>query len=86
MAEGGSETTTTEAGVGHNRPEVIWERWVKKRTFVRALEGTYGEMKQGIYDQPRVFSIHDFEWKLPNPSKHISAPSRPVVSVSGTAT
>ena len=63
MAEGGSETTTAEVGVGHNRPEVIWERWVKKRTFVRALEGTYGEMKQGVYDQPRVYSIHDFEWK-----------------------
>ena len=46
-----------------NKPEVIWERWVKKRTFVRALEGTYGEMKQTLYDQPRVFSSDKIKWK-----------------------
>ena len=63
MAEGSRETTTTEVGVGHNRPEVVWERWVKKRTFVRALEGTYSNMQQGILDQPRVYSVHDYEWK-----------------------
>ena len=32
------------AVAGHNsaaqREEVVWERWTKKRTFVRALEGT----------------------------------------------
>ena len=63
MAEGSRETTTADAGPGHNQPEVVWDRWVKKRTFVRALEGTYGEMKQGLYDQQRVYSIHDWKWK-----------------------
>lgn len=62
MAEGSRETPPA-AGPGHNQPEVVWDRWVKKRTFVRALEGTYGEMKQGLYDQPRVYSIFDYEWK-----------------------
>ena len=36
-------------GIGHNQPEEFaeekkherWERWAKKRTFVRALAGTY---------------------------------------------
>jgi len=35
-------------GIGHNQPDEFaeekkhqrWERWAKKRTFVRALEGT----------------------------------------------
>ena len=27
-----------EPGVGHNAPkEVVWDRWQKKRTFVRAI-------------------------------------------------
>ena len=32
--------------VGHNSSgeEVVWERWTKKQTYVRALEGTYGEL------------------------------------------
>jgi len=63
MAEGSRETEAADAGPGHNQPEVVWDRWVKKRTFVRALEGTYGEMKQGLYDQKRVYSIHDWKWK-----------------------
>ena len=46
-----------EAGLGHNVPpgdkqEVVWERWTKKRTFVRALEGTYGELKEELYSPP----------------------------------
>ena len=29
-------------GPKHNQEQpVVWERWQKKRTFVRALEGTY---------------------------------------------
>lgn len=63
MAEGGSETVTTGApGTGHNRPEVVWERWVKKRTFVRALEGTYSNLQQGLLDKPRVYNTKDFKW------------------------
>ena len=48
-------------GMGHNQPhdEVVWERWQKKRTFVRGLEGTYGELVRGLLDQPRVYSSSD---------------------------
>ena len=37
--DGQSEASEENAGPGHNKPEVVWDRWVKKRTFVRALEG-----------------------------------------------
>ncbi len=54
------DTTSSDApGAGHNRPqdkEVVWERWQKKRTFVRALEGTYGDLVNELLDQPRVYS------------------------------
>lgn len=50
-------------GVGHNAPrEVVWERWTRKRTFVRALEGTYGDLQKNLLDQPRVYSTNDTEW------------------------
>jgi quercetin dioxygenase-like cupin family protein len=53
-----------EPGVGHNAPkEVVWDRWQKKRTFVRALEGTYGEVYKSLYAQPRVYSQSDWPWK-----------------------
>ena len=58
------EVKEAEAGPGHNQPkEVVWERWQKKRTFVRALEGTYGELQQGLMDQPRVYKSTDWQWK-----------------------
>ena len=61
---GGIEAGTKDAGIGHNRPkEVVWERWQRKRTFVRALEGTYGELQQELYNQPRVYSAADQEWR-----------------------
>ena len=50
-------------GAGHNKKEVVWDRWVKKRTFVRALEGTYGEMRQGLYEKERVISTSEMKWK-----------------------
>ena len=34
--------------------EVSWERWSKKRTFVRALEGTYGELVEELFSQPTI--------------------------------
>ena len=53
-----------EPGLGHNRPkEVVWERWQRKRTFVRALEGTYGELQQGLMEQPRIYKSRDWQWK-----------------------
>ena len=43
--------------------EVTWERWQKKRTFVRALEGTYGELKEELFTQPRIYHTRDMKWK-----------------------
>src|SRR6187431_3277371 len=51
-------------GPGHNQPTTEgaekenqhWDRWAKKRTFVRALEGTYSHLYKQLVDQPRVFS------------------------------
>ncbi len=52
------------AGPGHNiEREVVWERWQKKRTFVRALEGTYSHLTKELLDQPRVYSSKDVPWK-----------------------
>ena len=67
MAEGvsstkESENTKGEVGPGHNRPAAEWARWTKKRTFVRALEGTYGELLQRTHDLPRVYSTKDSKW------------------------
>ena len=41
--------------------EQVWARWSKKRTFVRALEGTYGELVHELFSQPRACSSKD--WK-----------------------
>jgi hypothetical protein len=43
--------------------EAVWERWSKKRVFVRALEGTYGELVHELFSQPRVYSSKDWKWK-----------------------
>ena len=51
-----------EAGHNQNK-EVVWERWQKKRTFVRALEGTYGEVYKSLFTQPRVYTTTDWKWK-----------------------
>jgi len=42
---------------------VVWERWSKKRTFVRALEGTYGELMQELFSQPRIYPTQALKWK-----------------------
>jgi quercetin dioxygenase-like cupin family protein len=63
-APGGIETAVGEAGIGHNQPkEVVWERWQRKRTFVRALEGTYGELQEQVWNQPRVYGATEQEWR-----------------------
>jgi quercetin dioxygenase-like cupin family protein len=60
----GIEASVNAPGPGHNlAKEVVWERWQKKRTFVRALEGTYGELQRQIWSQPRVYSSKDQEWR-----------------------
>jgi mannose-6-phosphate isomerase-like protein (cupin superfamily) len=53
-----------QPGPKHNQEqEVIWARWQKKRTFVRALEGTYSHLTKELLDQPRVYSSRDMPWK-----------------------
>ena len=61
----------TVAGIGHNQPDPMemekknqkWDRWAKKRTFVRALEGTYSHLYKTLVDEPRVYSSTDVAWK-----------------------
>jgi mannose-6-phosphate isomerase-like protein (cupin superfamily) len=49
---------------GHNQnKQVVWARWQKKRTFVRALEGTYGDLVRDLFTQPRVYRSNDMKWK-----------------------
>jgi mannose-6-phosphate isomerase-like protein (cupin superfamily) len=58
-------------GIGHNQPDDMkaeaehqhWERWAKKRTFVRALEGTYSHLYKQLTEEPRVYSSRDVPWK-----------------------
>ena len=58
-------------GIGHNQPDPLemekknqkWERWAKKRTFVRALEGTYSHLYKTLVDEKRVYSAGDVAWK-----------------------
>ena len=54
-------------GLGHNQPEdeneVKWERWTKRRIFVRELAGTYSHLYKQLLDQPRVYSSKKLPWK-----------------------
>jgi hypothetical protein len=55
-------------GQGHNRAPVEdkegkWERWSKKRTFVRELAGTYSDVYKELLEQPRVYSSRNHPWK-----------------------
>jgi hypothetical protein len=61
-----STTDTDTATASVSAPaaeEVVWERWSKKRVFVRALEGTYGELVHELFSQPRVYKSKDWKWK-----------------------
>jgi mannose-6-phosphate isomerase-like protein (cupin superfamily) len=53
-----------------------WALWTKKRIFVRALEGTYGQLKSELFNQPRVYHTKDWKWKggPQNYGKHIINP------------
>ncbi|MEO0278834.1 MAG: cupin domain-containing protein, partial [candidate division WOR-3 bacterium] len=37
------------------RSETKWERWEKKRIFVREIAGKYAELVEQLYAQPRVY-------------------------------
>jgi gentisate 1,2-dioxygenase len=47
----------------HHEQDVVWDRWQKQRTFVRALQGTYSDLTKTLLDQPRVYSPRDLPWK-----------------------
>jgi hypothetical protein len=60
------KTAEAAANLGHNAParwDLSRERHTKKRTFVRALEGTYGELVAELFKQPRVYPSTDLQWK-----------------------
>ncbi len=41
-----------------------WERWTKEaRLRPGALEGTYGQLKAELFNQPRVYHTKDWKWK-----------------------
>jgi mannose-6-phosphate isomerase-like protein (cupin superfamily) len=54
---------THNLGAAPPQEDVVWERWTKKRVFVRALEGTYGELVKELFKQPRVYHSKDWKWK-----------------------
>ncbi len=62
MAEQNPTTPTAAADEASAGPPE-WERWTKKRVFVRALEGTYGQLKDELFSQPRVYHTKDWKWK-----------------------
>jgi gentisate 1,2-dioxygenase len=49
--------------IEEKEPEVKWERWQKKRIFVRELSGKYGEVFKQLLEQPRVYKAKDFPFK-----------------------
>ncbi len=40
-----------------------WERWQKKRIFVREIAGKYGEVYRQLLEQPRVYKSKNVPWK-----------------------
>ena len=65
MTDDDAPSSPPEPGLGHNNPfaDVVWERKTKHRVFVRALEGTYGNLVHELYSQPRVYRTRDLKWK-----------------------
>ena len=43
--------------------EVKWERWQKKRVFVRELAGKYNEIYKDLLTQPRVYKSREKPYK-----------------------
>lgn len=59
------------AGPGHNRPEEEeplpgserWERWSKRRVFVREIAGEYSHIYKSLMEEPRIYTSREAEWK-----------------------
>ena len=50
-----SEKEGSHRKTAEKEPEVKWDRWQKRRIFVREVAGKYGELYQGLLEQPRVY-------------------------------
>lgn len=62
--------------------DVKWERWQKKRVFVREVSGKYNEIYKTLLKQPRVYSSKDLPFKG-GPAKfgkHIINPQKTFVT------
>lgn len=62
--------------------DVKWERWQKKRIFVREVSGKYGEVYKTLLEQPRVYSSKEIPFKG-GPAKfgkHIINPQRAFIT------
>ena len=62
--------------------EVKWERWQKKRIFVREVSGKYAEVYKQLLEQPRVYSSKEIPFKG-GPAKfgkHIINPQRAFIT------
>lgn len=77
---------------GHNQPPEDaplpgaekWDRWSKKRVFVRELAGTYSDMYKSLMEEPRIYSSRKTPWKG-GPElfgKHIISPAHANVAQS----
>jgi len=59
-----TENAADQPGPKHNQEqEVVWARWQRRRSFVRALEGTYSHLTQELLEQPRIYSAQNVPWK-----------------------
>ncbi|MBW2000687.1 MAG: cupin domain-containing protein [Deltaproteobacteria bacterium] len=62
--------------------DVKWERWQKKRVFVREVSGKYNEIYKTLLEQPRVYSSKEIPFKG-GPAKfgkHIINPQKAFVT------
>lgn len=49
--------------MAEEQAQVQWERWQKKRVFVREISGKYAEVYRSLLEQPRVYKSKDMPFK-----------------------
>ncbi len=86
------DKTAAAPGPGHNQPthdeslpgSEKWDRWAKKRIFVRELAGSYSDLYKSLMEQPRIYPSTKSPWKG-GPElygKHIISPAHANVAQS----
>ncbi len=62
--------------------DVKWDRWQKKRVFVREVSGKYGEVYRQLLEQPRVYKSKEVPFKggPAKLGKHIINPQKSFVT------